>query len=247
MTNPPSDPGDTPADTAGLRLGFVRGVTLTKWRRIWDERFRIPLEVVELAQADQRRALMWGDVDMAFVRLPIDRDGLHLIPLYDEDPVVWMSADHVLAELDELTTDDLADERVIDDAEPESVELATYSAAVLRVPLSVARTGSRKDLVHRRLVDAEPTSIGLAWLADADNPLIEEFIGVVRGRKPESSRTRNERSQRRADGADPQKVGPQKSAPQKSAPQKAGPQKSGSRKPAPKGASASRRAPRGRR
>lgn len=222
------------------------GVTLTKWRRIWDERFRTPLEVVEVAEADQRRALVWGEVDMAFVRLPIDRDGLHLIPLYDEDPVVWMSRDHVLAELDQLTADDLADERVIDDAAPESIELATYSAAVLRVPLSVARTGSRKDLVHRPLVDAEPTTIGLSWLVDADNPLIEEFIGVVRGRKPESSRTQNERSLRRPE-AEPRKSAPRKSAPQKSAPRKSAPQKTAGKRSDSKRPGTPRRAPRGRR
>ena len=70
------------------------GVTLTKWRRIWGERFRTPLEVVEVAEADQRRAVVAGEVDMCFVRLPIEREGLHVIP-YDEVPVVWMSKDYL--------------------------------------------------------------------------------------------------------------------------------------------------------
>ncbi|MGJ6979623.1 LysR substrate-binding domain-containing protein [Aestuariimicrobium soli] len=179
-----------------LRIGFVPGVTLTKWRRIWDERFRTPLEIIDLTEPDQRRAVVTGEVDLAFVRLPIDRAGLHLIPLYDEDPVVWLSKDHLLAELHELTADDLADERVIHDAEPASIELATYSAAVLRVPLSVARTGSRKDLVHRPFVGGEPTTIGLAWLTSSDAPLVEEFIGVVRGRTAQSSRSQAERESR---------------------------------------------------
>jgi hypothetical protein len=177
-------------------VGFVPGVTLTKWRRIWAERFRSPLEGVELTEADQRRALIEGRVDLAFVRLPVDRTGLHLITLYDEAPVVWMSSDHLLAALDEVTSDDLADERVITNADPESIELATYSAAVLRVPMSVARSGSRKDLVHRVVTDAEPTTIGLAWLVSNDHRLVEEFIGVVRGRSATSSRSAQERAGR---------------------------------------------------
>jgi hypothetical protein len=57
------------------------------------------------------------------------------------------------------------------------------------VPLSVARTHSRRDLIHRPVTDAEPTKIALAWLVDNPNELIEEFIGIVRGRTANSSRT----------------------------------------------------------
>ncbi|MHA6523499.1 LysR substrate-binding domain-containing protein [Tessaracoccus sp. G1721] len=186
---------DTPSNpSSGLRIGFVPGVTLTKWRRIWEERFpRVPLEVLELTVPEQRRALVDDAVDMCFVRLPVSTEGLHAIPLYDEVPVAWMSKDHELTVLDELTAEDLADVRVIDDAEPESIELASYSAAVLRVPMSVARSGSRRDMVYRPVVDAPPTTVALAWRADNDSEWIEEFIGVVRGRTVNSSRSARER------------------------------------------------------
>lgn len=189
-----STPTEPAAPSPGLRIGFVPGVTLTKWRRIWEQRFpKVPLEVTEVAEAGQRAALD-GAVDMCFARLPIDAEGLHAIPLYDEVPVVWMSKDHLLAALDELTDDDLAEERVIHDAEPGSIELATYSAAVLRVPMSVARSGSRRDLVYRPVVDAPPTTVALVWRVDHRNEWIDEFIGVVRGRTPNSSRTARERA-----------------------------------------------------
>ena len=181
----------------GLRIGFVPGVTLTKWRRIWAERFpRVPLEVTEVAEADQRRALDDGVVDMCFVRLPMARDGVHAIPLYDEVPVVWLSKDHVLAELDEFSEADLADENVLFASDRDSIDLATYSAAVLRVPMSIARSGSRKDLVYRPVIDAAPTTVALAWPVAAENPWIEEFVGVVRGRTANSSRTAGERARR---------------------------------------------------
>lgn len=186
----------TPArpDVNGLRIGYVPGVTLTKWRRIWEERFRrVPLQVTEVHEAEQRRLLLTGEVDMCFVRLPIDGAGLHAIPLYEEQPVVWMHKDFLLAALDEVTVEDLAEFRIVDDYSPDSIDLAVYNAAALRVPLSVARTQSRKDMVHRPVTDAEPTTIALAWRVGNDNEWIDEFIGVVRGRTTSSSRTAKER------------------------------------------------------
>lgn len=188
----------TPAQPAptGLRIGFVPGVTLTKWRRTWAERFRrVPLEVTEIPEAEQRRALGSGQVDMCFVRLPIETAGLHTIALYEEQPVVWMAKEFLLAALDEVTAEDMAEFRIVEDYGPESIDLAVYSAAALRVPLSVARTQSRKDMVHRPVVDADPTTIALAWRVDNPNEWIDEFIGVVRGRTANSSRTAKEREQ----------------------------------------------------
>lgn len=178
-------------------MGFVPGVTLTKWRSTWAERLRrVPLHVVAVAQADQRRVLDAGEVDLCFVRLPLDTEGLHAIALYEEQPVVWVSRDHPIALFDEVTTADLADERVLADASADSLAAASRDEAVLRVPLSVARSGGRRDLVHRPVTDAPATTIALAWRVDHPNPLVEEFIGIVRGRSATSSRTAQDRAAR---------------------------------------------------
>ncbi|MEZ5086968.1 MAG: LysR substrate-binding domain-containing protein [Tessaracoccus sp.] len=183
--------------TDGLRIGFVPGVTLTKWRRVWAERFpRQPLEVIEISDADQRRALLDGSVDMCFVRRPIDVEDLHVIPLYDEVIVAWAAKEHPVAAFDEITLADLIDEDVRDTHDQVSIDAAVAEVAVLRVPMSVARTHNRRDLVHRPIVDAPPSAVGLAWLCTNEDPLIKEFIGVVRGRSPQSSRTANERKTR---------------------------------------------------
>ncbi len=177
------------------------GVTLTKWRTRWDERLTARLEVVEVAEADQRRVLVAGDVDLCFVRLPIDRDGLHAIPLYEEVTVAWVNKDHPVAAYDEVTLADLADETVL--TELDAVALDRVNAgAVLLVPMSVARSASRRDLAHRPVSDAPPTSVALAWRVDTENPLVEEFIGIVRGRTANSARTQAERA---ASGAKPTK------------------------------------------
>lgn len=179
--------------TPTLRIGFVPGVTLTKWRRTWHERFRQPLSVVEVSDADQLASLRSGEVDMCFVRLPIDRDGLHAIPLYDEVTVAWVAKDHPIAAFDEITLADLADETVLTTLDAIAID-RVLAGSVLVVPMSIARSASRRDLVHRPITDAEPSPVALAWLTDNENPLIEEFIGVVRGRTPNSSRSAQERT-----------------------------------------------------
>lgn len=174
------------------------GVTLTKWTTIWRERFRgVRLDVVDVTEADQRRVLDDADVDLCFVRLPMATDGVHLIRLYEEVPVAWLAKDHPLAALDELTASDLAGERVEEQVDAGTIDLVAVGEAVLRVPLSIARSHGRRDLVHRPVVDAAATTVGLAWLVENDHPSIQEFIGVVRGRTENSSRSEQERAARK--------------------------------------------------
>jgi len=177
-----------------LAVGFVPGVTLTKWRTIWAERFRwVRLEVVEVPQADQRRALEAGEVDLCFVRLPLAAEGLHLIRLYEEQPVALVSKDHPIAAFEEISLADLAEETVITNADQAGLDLVGVGEAVLQVPQSIARSYSRRDFVYRPITDAPTTEIGLAWRTDNPSELVEEFIGIVRGRTVNSSRTAQDR------------------------------------------------------
>ncbi len=166
-------------------------MTLTKWRRVWADRLRrVPLEVVEVTPAEQRRVLDAGLVDMCFVRLPVAGEGLHTIRLYDEVPVVVVPKDHPVAAFDQVSLADLAGETFVEDDDSASgIDRVAWGAGILRLPHSVARSYSRRDLVYRPISDADPTSIALAWLADNPNELIEEFVGIVRGRTANSSRT----------------------------------------------------------
>ncbi len=175
----------------GLRIGFVPGVTLTKWRRIWGERFpKIWMELVEVEQSEQRAALTEDRVDMCFVRLPVDPDQLHLIPLYEEVPVVVVPKDHPASLFEEVTLADLSEENVLNDAGPaDAFDLVAGGAGVILVPHSIARSHSRRDLVYRPVSDAEPTQVALAWPVEGASELVAEFIGIVRGRTVNSSRS----------------------------------------------------------
>lgn len=182
------------ATSATLRVGFVPGVTVSKWERIWGRRFPdTPLELVAVAQADQEAALREGRIDMCFVRLPIDRDGMNAIPLYRELPVVVVPKDHEIALFDEVRMADLADERLQDTADIDAVEatleLVAAGVGVAIVPHSIARLHHRRDLVYRTVTDTEDTEVALAWPPTRTTDSVEEFIGVVRGRSENSSRS----------------------------------------------------------
>jgi DNA-binding transcriptional LysR family regulator len=175
---------------ATFRVGFVSGATPDKWARIWHERRRDPLELVPVEQADQEVGIRSGELAMAFVRLPIDREGLHCIPLYEEVPVAVAGRDHYLAAADEVTHDEFADDEVDWSAisAKEAVEVVAAGQGVAVMPMSLARLHHRKDAIYRPVTDLPPTTVGLAWLVDNDDERVQAFIGIVRGRTERSTR-----------------------------------------------------------
>jgi hypothetical protein len=173
-----------------FRLGFVTGATPDKWAGVWRERQREPIELVPVAEEVQEHGIRAGALDMALVRLPVDRDGLHVIPLYEELPVAVLNVDNALTLLDEVTTEELADEHQDWTALTirEAVETVAAGTGVLVVPMSVARLHHRKDVTYRTVTDLPTTTVGLAWLETNDDPRVQTFIGIVRGRTERSSR-----------------------------------------------------------
>ncbi len=194
-----------------FRLGAVPGATPGRGFDGWQERMpRTPLEFVPLDVSTQRDALETGLVDAAIVRLPIDREGLSVIALYDEVPVVVCAADSHLTAADELSLADLAGEVVIEPADdvlgvivpdaaaarfapPETTAdaIATVAAGVgvVIVPMSLARLHHRRDTASRPLSDGPRSTVALAWPAARTTALVETFVGIVRGRSANSSRS----------------------------------------------------------
>jgi DNA-binding transcriptional LysR family regulator len=189
-----------------FRVGFVTGATPDKWARTWRERRRDPLDLVPVDQPEQEAGLRDGSLDMCLVRLPIDRDGLHCIPLYDEVPVVVVPKDHVVTVVDEVSISDLSDEQLVLPHESgwtpsvpqldfppmsvrDAVEVVAAGSGVLIVPMSVARLHHRKDVTHRPVTDLPTTKVGLAWRVENEDERVQSFIGIVRGRTERSSRS----------------------------------------------------------
>ena len=70
--------------------------------------------------------------------------------------------------------------------------LSTASAepsVTVRAGNLLARLHHRKDVAHRRLEGAPESTVALAWVADRTTPLVDAFVGIVRGRTANSSRS----------------------------------------------------------
>lgn len=74
-------------------------------------------------------------------------------------------------------------------AERQALEVVASGAGLLILPQSVACMLSRKDVVVRRVEGIPGYDVALAWRRDHDDAVIQEFIGVARGRKPGSGRS----------------------------------------------------------
>ncbi|MER7564804.1 LysR family substrate-binding domain-containing protein [Streptomyces sp. NPDC097941] len=203
---------DSP-EPRSFRLAYVPGVTPAKWVRIWHERLPdVPLELLQVTAAEVSDRLRDGAADAGFVRLPVDRTVFSAIPLYTEATVVVVPKDHVVTAAEEVTLEDLADEVVLHplddvlgwDRPPgqaaferpatteDAIELVAANIGVLVVPQSLARLHHRRDLTYRPVTDAPQSDIALSWREDATTDLVEDFIGIVRGRTVNSTRGRTQ-------------------------------------------------------
>jgi DNA-binding transcriptional LysR family regulator len=196
-----------------FRIAFVPGVTPGKWLRTWQERSPEPIEATMVDEGDQLAVLRDNRADMCFVRLPVERDGLHVIPLYHEVPVVVVSKEHPVAAYDEIPVVDLANEYLLQDPDEvpawrdvspavrdgsrvdvpsmtmkQAVETVAAGTGIVIVPMSVARLHHRKDVTYRPVTGVAESQVGLAWPAGTDDERVEQFIGIVRGRTARSSR-----------------------------------------------------------
>nr|WP_240948001.1 LysR substrate-binding domain-containing protein [Planosporangium mesophilum] len=195
----------------------VPGVIVDTWGRRWSERLPgvdlqlVPVEVARAAPLLSEGGDEGGDAGL--VRLPVDQDTFHAIPLYTEVTVVVVPRDHLLAAADEVTLADLADEALLQPLDDvldwtgasvapatgavdrpattaAAVELVAAGVGVLVVPQSLARAHHRRDLTYRVVTDAPTSSVALVWARDRYTDLVEEMIGIVRGRTANSTRGR---------------------------------------------------------
>ena len=167
-------------------IGVVTGVTPDRWVRVWRERLPdVPLRID--AVEDPLAALRDG-ADMVFARLPLPGDDVHVIPLWEETPVVVVPKDHPAKALDAVTEADLVGEELYPGWDDGVLDIVAAGHGIARMPQSVFRATGRRDVVARPVSDAEPTRVGLVWLRTAGGELVDEFIGIVRGRTANSSR-----------------------------------------------------------
>ncbi|WP_306185091.1 LysR family transcriptional regulator [Streptomyces sp. MK5] len=188
--------------TPALTIGFMPGITVTPATAVFTTRHPdVNVRLLRTSWDDQVEVLLDGRADVGVVRLPIDRHGLEVRPLFQEPRVVMLPAGHRLAGRASVTVGDLASEHLLQDPDAvpewrdvalelrgkrrpevppihqveEKLELVASGAGICVIPLSTARFYTRPDVIALPVEDIGPNKVALAWAASRRSPLIHDF------------------------------------------------------------------------
>jgi DNA-binding transcriptional LysR family regulator len=184
-----------------LIVGFRAGIVVTTAIRLFTtEHPDVTVDVHRLDWHDQAETLVDGRVDIAYVRLPVDRRGLRVLPLYTEPRVVVLAADHRLAGKESITATDLVGEPIVwhEDmtlfpdrpAQPASghrvtsvedkLEHVAAGRGVSVLPQSAAAYYARPDVRYVPVPELPPDQVCLATEATRRSPLLMGFVHAAR-------------------------------------------------------------------
>jgi DNA-binding transcriptional LysR family regulator len=185
-----------------LTIGFMPGILLTETVRALRDRLSdVVVEVVRTSWDDQVEMVLDGRIDASFVRFPIDRRGLTVIPLYTEPRVVALPATHPLAARAAVSLADLGTLDLLQDpaAVPEwpsvaadagrpvrartveeKLEMVAGERGVVVLPMSTALFYTRPDVVYRPVDDLSPNQVALAYEARRESPELRAIDDIVR-------------------------------------------------------------------
>lgn len=180
----------------GLKLviGFMPGVVPTPLIRALRRRYPdLAVDVIRTSWDDQVDVIHDGRADLSFVRLPINRTGLVVAPVFSEPRVAVLSRAHPLAGAEVVTLEDLAGLRLLQDPTAVPELLGTRSAAdalpqptveeklervvidegFVILPASTAMAYPRPDVVLHAVDGLAPSEVALARAAAATSPVMD--------------------------------------------------------------------------
>ncbi len=197
-------------DGQHFTVGFMPGIIVTSAVRLLTERFpQLRVDVVRTSWDDQVEMVRDGRVDVSFVRLPVQRRGLTVVPLFSEPRVVALPQHHPLTLKSSLTIADLAALDLLQnpDAVPEwrdaAEELRATALSVDRMNLPVVHTVEEKlehvaaergivvlpestamfytrpDIVYRYVSDLPQGDVALAFEGRRSSPQIEAMVQIA--------------------------------------------------------------------
>ena len=194
---------------AALTIGFFIGDDFTDARKAFSARHPdVTVHLQRIYWNNQTAVLQNGQVDVAFVHLPIDGHGLDLIPVRSSPRVAVLPLNHPAAGKPQISIAELADDPLIiqrgaspgwqsyhnvdprpDGRHPEpgpdadnleeKLEHVAAGRAISFVPTSVAAAVSHPGVVFVPVSDIPPIYVNLAWKTDHASPLIAAFADAV--------------------------------------------------------------------
>jgi DNA-binding transcriptional LysR family regulator len=189
-----------------LTVGFMLGTELDPTIHAFSKRHPdLDIRLKRIRWWNQSKALHEGAVDIAFVRLPLDTEGLELLPLYTEPVEVALPREHRLAGQTALSMADLTDEPVLvyADAAPawnavwtvdprpdgshprqgpivrdmeEILEYVKAGRGVIFLPTAITDAFPRPDVAYIPITDFSPGQVAVAWSRSQQSPLITNFV-----------------------------------------------------------------------
>ncbi|MEV6665145.1 LysR family transcriptional regulator [Streptomyces nigra] len=193
-------------DTPSLTVGFMPGITVTSATTAFAEQHPgVNVRLLRTSWASQVAVLRDGRADIGVVRLPVDRQGLEVRPLFQEPRVVMLPQGHHLSGRASVTVADLAAEHLLQDPDAvpewrdvalelrdgprpevpvihqveEKLELVASGAGICVLPLSTAGFYTRPDVVPVPVRDIGPSEVALAWPATRRSRLVHDFAEAV--------------------------------------------------------------------
>ena len=197
------------AEANVVRVGFVAsggGSVARRARAVFAaQRPDVTIEPKRCDWGGEPDALRQGLVDVAFVWLPADTDGLRAQVVATEARYVALARDHPLTARESVVIADLRDEPLMwtrkapkqwvdwwavnprpDGGEPvwgpendnvdEMLEHVASGAAVCFGPESMAEYYAHPDLAWRPVTDIEPLRIAIGWVPETVNPVVRAFV-----------------------------------------------------------------------
>lgn len=202
-----------------LRLGVAIGVEPDKWLRRFSagtSHGRVDAHYYD----DPVAHLLDESVDVALVRLPDERisDAFHVIHIYEEAAGIAVPKESVYAEVGStVKPHDIEDEiinfRISPTGEVDTAELRTAlqvvaaNVGVAIAPRPALKVLSGRQITHLAYSDVEypDTSIAVVFFKHKDNDVIQDFVGITKGRTIRSSRQNAPKRTARQKALDKQK------------------------------------------
>jgi DNA-binding transcriptional LysR family regulator len=194
---------------AALTIGFFVGDEFTAALEAFGADYPdVALDMLRVYWHDQTEVLLDGRADVAFVHLPVDDEGLELLPVRSEPRVAVLPLGHPAAGKPEISIAELADDPVIiqrgatpswqafhnvdprpDGRQPrpgpqvdnleEKLQHIAAGRAISFVPVSVASVVAQPGIAYVPVTDIPPIKICLAWKSGPPSPLVAAFVQAV--------------------------------------------------------------------
>jgi DNA-binding transcriptional LysR family regulator len=187
-------------------IGFMPGIMLTPVVRLLRSHHPgLDVRMLRTGWHDQVEVLRDGRADVGIVRLPIDRTGLQVCPLYTEPRVAVVASSHRLAGKESVRIADLAADHLLQDPDAvpewrdvavevltgerrkapvihsveEKLELVAGGEGIAVIPLSTAKFYTRPGVEVIPVEDLGPNQVAAAFPAEVDSSLVREFVGAA--------------------------------------------------------------------